>query len=104
MGSQGHSLSKTQPSHRLTLSSTEKSEQQIAVELAKIAVLMGEELSPERLALTVAELQDIPPHLLDKAFAIVRREGRYFPRPGDIRAIIDRDPMAKMKFTNMEPK
>jgi hypothetical protein len=61
-------------------------------------------VSEERLALTVSELQDIRPDLLEKAFTIVRRENRFFPKPGDIREIINRDPLAKLKFVNVESK
>lgn len=103
MGSQEHSLSKMQASPLVKQSSRDYAEW-ITTELVKIAVLMGEEISQERYAMTIAELQDIQPNLLEYAFAVVRKEGRYFPRPGDIREIISRDPMAKMKFINTEAK
>jgi hypothetical protein len=50
--------------------------------------------------LTVAEIQDLKQDLLEKAFAAIRRESKFFPKPGDIRDIVHRDPFAAMKFFN----
>lgn len=76
MADQPHSLSRTAPSTQLTTSSPEW----IALELGRIAILMGEEITKERLSLMVNELVSIEPKRLGKAFARVRRELKFFPK------------------------
>lgn len=64
----------------------------IADELRKIAVLMGGEVTPERISLTVDELIHIDQDRLTKAFALARRECIYFPRPAEIIKLVRREP------------
>lgn len=45
---------------------------------------MREEVTKECLCLTVQELIGIEPHRLDKAFARVRQELKFFPKPVEI--------------------
>lgn len=84
------SLSKTQPCAQLS-KSLPKDTVWILAELGKIAVLMGEQVSPERLSLTLDELVDIPPDILRKAFAVARHECKWFPKPAEIFEIIQRN-------------
>ena len=98
MTNQSHGLSKTQQSMPLAKSSPVYAEW-ITVQLVKIAMLMGEQVSAERFALTVDELREIEPDVLNKAFAVARKQLRFFPKPGDIHEII-RHHMLGMKFSN----
>ena len=63
------------------------------MELTRIAVLTGEEVSKERLALTVAELVDmkISPDHLKAAFRMARQECKFFPRPAAINEFVKRE-------------
>jgi hypothetical protein len=72
----------------------------VTMELGRIAILLGENPSEERLTLTVSEITDIPRDLLVKAFAEIRRNGRYFPKPVEIREIAYRNPIDRMTFAN----
>lgn len=102
MADQIRSLSKMQPSTQLAALSPEYAEH-LTVELMKLAVLMGEQVSEERLALTLAEIADIAPRDLEKGLALCRREGKWFPKPGEIREMVMRaNPLAGMKF--FDPK
>lgn len=74
----------------------------ITEELRKIAVLFGETVSKERIALTVSELMAIDRKNLDKAFSEVRLKGHFFPKPSEVIEIIRRNPLASMIFTNDE--
>ena len=63
----------------------------ILAELAKIALLLGEEVAKERIELTVDELVHVRPDYLKAAFATARRECRFFPRPAEILEFVKRE-------------
>ena len=90
-----HNLSKMQPWLQLKKGSPDYA-QWIMVELGKIAILMGEEISLERLSLTTEELLDVDPKDLSKGFRLARKECRFFPRPAEIFAFINREELRIM--------
>jgi hypothetical protein len=59
--------------------------------LKEIAALTREEISEECLWLTVRELLDTEQYKLEKAFAMARKECKFFPRPCEIFEFIKRD-------------
>ena len=79
--------SKTPPSKQLVRQSPEFLAW-IVAELAKTAILFGQEVSRERLALTAQEISDLSRDELARAFASVRRNSRFFPTPADIRQAV----------------
>ncbi len=56
----------------------------ISQELEQIADLMPEQVTTNRILATIEELVDIEPERLDKAFARVRQELKFFPKPVEI--------------------
>lgn len=77
-------LTKTQQAHAKWITN----------ELTAIAILVGEEITLERIGLTVRELISIDQPGLDKAFARVRKELKFFPKPVEI---IERLPLEAWK-------
>jgi hypothetical protein len=63
----------------------------ILTELVKIALLLGEEVTRERIDLTVDELLAIEPYHLSIAFATARQECKFFPRPAEILEFVKRE-------------
>jgi hypothetical protein len=59
----------------------------ITAELGKIAVMFGEEISAQRLALMVTALMEIEPDELRGAFERAPRELKFFPKPAEILAL-----------------
>ena len=85
MADQPRSLSRIEPSTPPE-KSTPAYPHWILRELTKIAILLGEEIGPERLSLTVAELvnMNIKPDHLQGAFRMARQKCKFFPRPAEI--------------------
>lgn len=97
-----NSIEKSQPDRQLMKFSTAY-EQWITVELGKLAILTGEQVSAERLLLTIAEIREFPQSALDKAFSFLRKNARRFPSPAEIReAAIKADPLALVKFEHFQ--
>jgi hypothetical protein len=94
-GNQLHSLSRTQPWPRVERQSREYAEW-IIRELTKIAVLMGEEISRERLSLMVSALMkmEIEPEPMRRALERAPSECKFFPRPAEIAEIAKREALA----------
>ena len=63
----------------------------IKQELKRIAILTGQVVTKERVALTIDELVNAEPRKLNKAFAATRLECKYFPTPAEIYEFIKRE-------------
>ena len=80
---QTRSLSRQTPSTQLNKPSPRYAEW-ITLELGKIAILLGAEVSKERLSLMVVELSSLEPNRLRWALKQARKRCRFFPTPAEI--------------------
>jgi hypothetical protein len=63
-------------------------------QLAEIAVIFGEEITPERYRLMSEVLMTESHKGLAQAFEFCKRQCKYFPRPADVLERIERKPKA----------